>query len=176
MKKLFSEIPYIKGDGVVLRQLTRDDAEGLGRLVSSEIVYRYEPTFLFERKYPDVNLVIDRLYDECMKDSIILGVFEDDVFCGLAEFYGYSDSIHKVSVGLRFLEECWGRGLATRTLKLMVDYLYGETDVEIIAASSLPANIGSATILRKNGFELVVHNSDEDWGYEQPLPTDKWIK
>ena len=48
MKKLFSEIPYIKGDGVVLRQLTRDDAEGLGRLVSSEKVYRYEPTFLLK--------------------------------------------------------------------------------------------------------------------------------
>ena len=58
----------------------------------------------------------------------------------------------------------------------MVDYLYNETDIEIIAASSLPDNTGSANILRKNGFDLVVHNSDEDWGYEHPLPKDKWIK
>ena len=176
MKKLFSEIPYIKGEGIVLRQITKDDADGLRRLVSSEKVYRYEPAFLFERKYPDVNQVIDRLYDECFRESIILGVFEDDDFCGLAEFYGYCENIHKISVGLRFLEDCWGKGLGTKALKLMVDYLYNETDIEIIAASSLPDNTGSANILRKNGFDLVVHNSDEDWGYEHPLPTDKWIK
>ena len=26
------------------------------------------------------------------------------------------------------------------------------------------------------GFDLVVHNADEDWGYPEPTPTDKWIR
>ena len=33
--------------------------------------------------------VIRHLYDECFKESIILGVFMEGDFCGLAEIYGY---------------------------------------------------------------------------------------
>ncbi|WP_026491724.1 hypothetical protein [Butyrivibrio sp. XPD2002] len=47
--------------------------------------------------------------------------------------------------------------------------------IEIIQASTLPANKGSAHVVEKLGFSLVVRNSDEDWGYGSPTPTDKWI-
>ncbi len=176
MHKLFTEIPYIKGERLVLKQITKADACSLKELASSDAVYRLEPTFLFERKYEDINYVIDHLYDECFQESIILGIYMGDDFCGLAEFYGYKDSIHKVSIGCRLLEKYWRKGIATETVGMMVDYLQNETDIEIIAASTLPANKGSAGVLRKLGFTLVVQDSDEDWGYDKPLPTDKWIK
>jgi len=175
-KKLFSEIPYLKSGRLELRGLTQADAPGLQELVDSENVYRYLPTFLFERKYPDVTTVIDRLYDECWKDSIILGVFMEGEFCGLAEMYGYRDTIHKVSVGCRLLERCWGKGIAGETAEMMVDYLYNETDIEIITASTMVENKGSASVLRKIGFEMVVHGAMEDWGYEELTAVDEWIR
>ncbi len=58
----------------------------------------------------------------------------------------------------------------------MVDYLYGQTDIEIITASTMMENRASARVLEKNGFDLVVRASDEDWGYEEPSPSDKWIR
>ena len=176
MKKLFSEIPYLHGERIALREITLDDAAALEELVNSPAVYRYLPTFLFEKKYPDIHDVIRRLYDECFQESIILGISEKDQFCGLAEMYGYRDPIHKVSVGYRLLERYWGRGIATEALKLMVAYLYDETDIEIITASTMTENRASANVLRKNGFTLVVHAVDEDWGYERPVVTDKWIR
>ncbi len=175
-KKLFSEIPYLQNERIVLRKITPDDADALPELVNNAAVYRYLPTFLFEKKYPDIHYVIRHLYDECFRESIILGIFENAQFCGLAEFYGFRDPIHKISVGYRLLERCWGRGIATATLKLMVDYLYNETDIEIITASSMVENQASANVLRKNDFSLVVHAAPEDWGYEQPTITDKWIR
>ena len=175
-KKLFSEIPCLHSGRVILRGLVQSDADGLMELVSSPNVYRYLPTFLFEKKYADVHEVIRRLYDECWKESIILGVFREEDFCGLAEFYGYRDPIHKISVGYRLLERCWGQGIATETLGLMVDYLYGETDIEIITASTMVENQASANVLKKNGFSLVVHAVGEDWGYEAPTIADKWIR
>ena len=175
-KKLFSEIPHLQGGRVELKKLTDADAASLSELVNSPAVYRYLPTFLFERRYADPRLVIRRLYDECWKESIILGAFTDGAFCGLAEMYGYRDPIHKISVGYRFLERCWGQGIATETLGLMVDYLYSETDIEIITASTMVENQASAGVLRKNGFSLVVHAVGEDWGYETPTVTDKWIR
>ena len=175
-KKLFSEIPVLHGDRVVLRGLTAADAPALQELRESDAVYRYLPTFLFEQKYDDAQTVIDRLYDECLRDSLILGVFLDERFCGLAEFYGYRDPIHKISVGYRFLERFWGTGIATDTLKAMIDYLYGETDIEIVTASTMVENLASAKVLQKNGFSMVVHSVYEDWGYEEPTLADKWIQ
>ena len=176
MKKLFSEIPRMNGERVLLRALEPSDGASLSELVKSPRVYRYLPTFLFEKKYPDTGDVIRRLYDECFRESIILGVFMDGAFCGLAEMYGYREPIHKISVGYRLLERCWGKGAATETLGLMIDYLYGETDIEIITASTMVENRASARVLEKNGFSLVVHAVGEDWGYETPAITDKWIR
>lgn len=175
-KNLFSEIPYLEGNRLVLRGLTSEDASGLQELVDSPIVYRYLPTFLFEKKYPDVRTVIERLYEECWKESIILGVFWNGEFCGLAEMYGFRDEIHKISVGYRLLERCWGKGVATETLGMMIDYLYNDTDIEIITASTMIENEASANVLRKNDFEMVNHAVDEDWGYESPTVADKWIR
>lgn len=175
-KKLFSEIPFLKGRRITLKPLTRADQSGLQELVDSPRVYRYLPTFLFELKYPDIGYVIDHLYDECWMESIILGVFMEDKFCGLAEMYGYRDPIHKISVGYRLLERCWGKGIAREALEMMIDYLYDETDIEIITASTMIENQASANVLRKNGFQMVVHAVDEDWGYDKPTVTDKWIR
>ena len=175
IKKLFPELPVLNGETVTIRPLTLDDADGLRELTGCEEVYRYLPAFLFEKKY-DVETVIERLYVECFKESIILGIFMEGEFCGLAEFYGFRDDAHKISVGYRLLERFWGQGIASEALGLMVDYLYGQTDIEIITASTMMENRASARVLEKNGFDLVVRASDEDWGYEEPTPSDKWIR
>ena len=176
MKKLFSEIPFLQSERLVLRGLLPEDADALKELTGNHRVYRYLPTFLFEKKYEDTEYVIRHLYDECFQESIILGVFGEDGFCGLAELYGYRDEIHKISVGYRLLERQWGKGIASEALRLMIRYLYDETDVEIITASTMVENKASARVLEKNGFDLVITGAYEDWGYEQPTLTDKWIR
>ncbi len=51
--KLFSEIPVLKGKRVTLKALTLDDLDGLRELTQCDLVYRYLPTFLFEKQYND---------------------------------------------------------------------------------------------------------------------------
>ena len=58
----------------------------------------------------------------------------------------------------------------------MVDHLFGETDIEIITASTMVENRASANVLIKNGFTLVVHAVGEDWGCPAPTITDKRIR
>ena len=175
-KKLFTEVPILKGERLTIRPLMQNDAPALQELMDDTIVYRYLPTFLFEKNHGSAENVINHLYDECWKESIILGVFEKDEFCGIMEMYGFKDPIHKISVGYRYLSRCWGRGIATEALKMIVDYLYDQTDIEIITASTMVENRSSANVLRKNGFSMVSHAVDEDWGFEEPTITDKWIR
>ena len=176
-KKPFSEIPRLEGGRLLLRRITHGDADALAGLARSEAVYRYLPTFLYEQKYPDIHRVIDGLYAECLEESLILGVFlrDEDRFCGLAEMYGFRDPIHKISIGYRFLEAYWGKGIASEAVGLLVDHLLRETDIEIITASTMVENQASARVLEKNGFTLVNRHVGEDWGYDQPTLADKWI-
>ena len=120
--------------------------------------------------------MIRRLYEEGLTDSLILGVFSGSRFCGLAEIYGYRAPINKASVGYRLLQEEWGKGIATQTVSMMVDYLYLKTDIEIITASTMIENIASAHVLEKNDFLKVVSAVEEDWGYDKPTIVDKWIR
>ena len=175
MKVLFPEVPFIQGDTIALKALTQNDAVALQEFVDSPRVYRYLPTFLFEKKYDDVHLVIDRLYTECLEESLILGVFDKEGFGGLAEFYGYRPEFRKISLGCRFAERCWGKGIGTEAIRLMLKYLKENTDIDIITASTMVENIGPGKVLEKNGFSLVVHAAKEDWGFDEPATVNKWI-
>ena len=175
MKGLYAQPVTLAGKTLCLRPLVLTDADALRRLTLEGEVYRYLPTFLFEKKYPDTAEVIERLYDEGLDSSLILGVFRDDRFCGLAEVYGYRAPIHKASVGYRLLREEWGKGIATEALSLITNDLLNSRGLEIITASTMVANSASAHVLQKNGFTLVTHAVDEDWGFPEPTPADKWL-
>ena len=127
------------------------------------------------------------------RESLILGIFlregrgeseavtdihseERGTFCGLAEYYGFKDELHKTCLGYRLSESFWGRGIASGTVKLMIDYLYFRTDTEIITASTMVENKASERVLTKNGFIMTSKAVEEDWGYEKPTITDKWFR
>ena len=175
LNNLFYEIPCLKGERITLRRLTANDANALRELTEDTDVYRYLPTFLYENQYEDKSYVIDRLYDDCIHESLILGVFWDDEFCGLAELYGFRAPLLKVSVGYRLLKKHWGKGIATETLGVLVKYLLNETQIRIITASTMVENQASANVLRKNGFQRVMHGVWENWGFSKPTVTDKWL-
>ncbi len=49
MTKLFEELPYLQDDCIVIRRITDEDAEAIKELTENDNVYRYLPTFLFEK-------------------------------------------------------------------------------------------------------------------------------
>ena len=177
--KLFDAVPCIEGERIVLDKVVESDADALRDLVDNPRVARWIPTYLFERTHGDVYETIRLLYGEVFlrQESLIMAVRVRDTgeLAGLAEFYGLRDSLHKVSVGYRLRECCWGRGYATEAVGLMVGYLYGKTDIEIITASVLCENRASAHVLEKCGFIRTAQGVEEDWGFEKPAIVDKFF-
>ena len=181
MKKLFDEIPRLENEHVTLRRVTEEDAEALWAMTRSREVYRYLPTFLFEQQYDDIHAVIRELYGDIFREkkSLILAVCRTEapeIFCGLAEFYGFRRFMNKTCVGYRLAEQFWGQGIAAQTVELMVDYLFTQTDTRIITASTMIENHASARVLEKNGFLRILSGVPEDWGYPKPVKADKWIR
>ncbi len=154
-------------------------APALRDLVCNANVQRYEPTYLFEKQFDDAGEAIAQMYGELFEnqESLILAIRLKDTgeLAGLAEFYGLRDALHKVSVGYRLRERWWGHGLATEAARLMVDYLYGSTDIEIITASTMVENEASAHVLEKVDFIRTARGVEEDWGFPQPSIVDKWF-
>ena len=176
MKELFPVPPVLSGENLCLKPLALSDACSLHELTRQEAVYRYLPTFLFEKKYDNPEKAISCLYDEGLADSLILGIYRETRFCGLIEVYSYRAPIHKASVGYRLLQEEWGKGIATESLGMMIHELLTVRGIEIITASTMLQNQASAHVLRKNGFSLVNQAVEEDWGFPEPTLTDKWIR
>ena len=187
-KKLFDGIPRIEGERLVIDALTEADAPALQELMDNSKAYRFEPSFLFERRFDDARTAIAEVYGPLFanKESLILAIrtkvaldldARDPVgeMCGLAEFYGLRDDAHKISVGARFLERYWGYGLATEATRMLVDYLFNETDIELITASTSVGNSASAHVLEKVGFIRTARGVEEDWGFDEPMLVDKWF-
>lgn len=178
-KKLFSEIPRIEGERIVLDRVVDADADALRDLIDNPNVQRFLPTFLFENQRDDVHETIRLLYGDLYenRESLFLAVRMKDSgdLAGIFELYGLRDSLHKISLGCRLRECYWGDGIATEATKLMVDYLYGETDIQIITASVMAGNHGSARSLEKCGFIRTARNVEEDWGFTEPAIVDKFF-
>lgn len=180
MKKLFDEIPYLEGERIILRKITEDDRETLQEMARSDNIYRYEPTYLLEQQYTDMDQLLSDLYGKYCenKQNLFLGVFLKDhpsELCGLAEFYDYRDHLHMVSIGARLREKFWHSGIATEIAKLMSDYLFKETDIEIITADTMVENKASAHVLEKNGFMSTHTVRKEDWGHNESTEAYTWF-
>ena len=176
MKELFSTIPLIKGEDLTLKALTLSDSESLKEMTKSDIVYKYLPTFLYEKKYEDKNYVIEHMYDECLRESLILGVFKNEDFCGLAEMYAYRPMINKISIGVRLIEKYWGYSIAAKASALMEKYLKNETDITLLSASTMSVNTAAGKVLKKQGYKRLARSVDEDWGFDEMTKADVWIK
>lgn len=179
MTGLFDEIPVMKNERIVIRRITDADADAIAAMTADGLVYRFLPTFLYEKRFTDMHEMIRGLYGELFtsKESMILGIYlkEDMSFCGMAEYYGYKETLHKVCVGYRLCRHCWGKGIATEALSLLTRHVYNDTDTQIITASTMIENRASARVLEKNGFIMTASGVPEDWGYPEPTITDKWF-
>lgn len=177
--RLFSEVPRLEGETIVLDRVVDSDAEALTDLIENPNVQRCLPTFLFEKQFDDVHEAIDQIYGEPFftNESLILAIRVKDTgeLAGLAEFYGYVNALRKVSLGVRLREQFWNAGICTEVVRLMVDYLYGQTDMQMITASIMVENAGSLRAAEKAGFIRTAHAVEEDWGFDQPVLVDKFF-
>ena len=178
--KLFEEMPYLEDDCIILKEMTQTDAPALEKIASSRAVYTYLPTFLYEQKYQDKKLAIDRIKQECFltKESILLGIFlkEDPTqMIGIAEIYAYDEQKNKASIGARLHEDYWYKGIAARVVTLLKDYLDKEIGIRTITTHIMSHNHASERVVEKLGFEKKFPGLWDDWGKEGPVLTDKYV-
>lgn len=58
-----------------------------------------------------------------------------------------------MEMGCCYRRDYWGKGVASTILKSVIDYLFNNTDVDIITAKHLEPNIVSDKIIQKCGMK-----------------------
>ena len=180
MAKLFTEYPVLENDTILLRKIIEDDAEALGEFIANELVYRYLPTFLFERSYDDPLEFIRRMDRDQFetKESIHLAVClksDPGQMVGIAEIYNYEPKKEKASIGCRLDSSVWGQGIATQVIGLLKNYLIEEVGLRTITAHIMRENGASARAAVKNGFVLKYPDIYGDWGQPELCLVDKYV-
>ena len=162
-------------DGILLRNLTEQDLPAFTDMRNDKRIYRYEPTFLIELQGTPESAMEAVMNMDLRRDRQIISAIceagDPDTLIGLAELYDYKKSGKVISIGHRLRPEYWGRGIGSRCIHALVDYIKENTEAELITAHVVPANKASAGCVLKNGFEYLI-TKPEDWGYDEPTIAD----
>lgn len=178
--ELFEKYPYLENETVALHRMTMADADALRQFTACEEIYRYLPTFLFEKKYEDPEEVIARMDEECFrtKESILLGIYpasEPEHLVGIAEIYGYEANKEKASLGCRLHPAWWGNGIAVAVAVLLKDYLLKEIGLRTVTLHIMADNTGSGRAAEKAGFLKKYPGILGDWGKGEFERMDKYV-
>lgn len=73
---------------------------------------------------------------------------------GTAMIFNFDEEANKAEIGYLIHRDHWGKGYGTEIVTLMTDFAFQSLHLHKLYAFVVDANIGSARILEKNGYEL----------------------
>lgn len=76
-------------------------------------------------------------------------------FIGLAKLVHISEKPQTAELGYMLLPEFWGRGIASRVTRLLIEKASKNQEISTLIAIIDPANVASRKILTNNGFVSV---------------------
>lgn len=153
--KLFSEFSFIKANGLILRKIEKSDLNDFYEICCNEKLYTYKPGNAKKSIATVENMISHYERDFNKKKVIFLGICIDDdsqKLVGVAEIFDADDKVGAVTVGYTLNENYWGNGIATKTVNILLDYLFNEIDVNRVQAYVMPVNVKSQNVLKRSRF------------------------
>ncbi len=146
-------------DHMSLRRYRPEDADDLYKYLGTDpamqVYSGWNPYATLELAQETVRGFIDGYKDEHVY-SWIMDI--DDVIVGTIGAYDYKDD--QIEVGFSVVKGWQGRGLATETLKKVLEYLTENEGIPCVTAWCAAENIGSQKVLEKAGMKLVRTEKD----------------
>jgi len=154
-KNPYEQFPRIVADEIILRKIVDSDIDSLYEIYSNEKLFQYSPVMLKKNKDTVANMIGHFERDFNKRKEIFLGIClnsDPDNIVGVAEMFDYSKDVNMITIGYRLNDRFWAKGIATRTVKAMTNYLFEYIGINRIQAFVMPENIKSHNVLQRNGF------------------------
>lgn len=152
-KKLYEEFPYLESKEIVLKKISDSDAEDLFEIHSNENLYKFKPGVPKKNLQTVANMIGHYERDFNKKKMVFLGVYYENRLVGVAEIFDIDDKVNMLTFGYTLNESYWGRGIATNTTKILLQYFFETLDVNRVQAFVMPENQKSKNVLLRNNFK-----------------------
>ena len=154
-KSPYDQFPNIITDEITLRKIVPSDIDSLFEIYSNEKLFLHSPVMLKKNKDTVANMIGHFERDYNKKKEIFLGISmnsDPENIVGVAEIFDYNREVNMITIGYRINDRFLGRGIATKTVKAMVEYLFNDIGINRIQAFVMPENTKSLNVLRRNNF------------------------
>lgn len=151
----YEKFPHIISDELTLRKIVPEDLDNLFEIYSNEKLFLRSPVMLKKNRDTVANMIGHFERDFHKGKYIFLAIClnnEPSNMVGIAEMFDYSQDVNMITIGYRFNDSFWGKGIATKTVKVMTDYLFNDIGINRVQAFVMPENIKSQNVLQRNGF------------------------
>ena len=138
---------------LALRPLRETDAEALFAIFSDERVMRYWSTPAWTSREPARDMIAADLA-QTTRDHLRLGIelAENGILLGTCSLFSINYTCRRAEVGYGLGSFAWGHGYMHEALRTLLDFGFGELDLNRIEADIDPRNSASARTLERLGF------------------------
>lgn len=154
-KNPYEQFPHIVADELTLRKIVDSDLDNIFEIYSNEKLFQYSPVMFKKSKNTVANMIGHFERDFHKKKCIFLGIClnsEPNNIVGIAEMFDYSHEVNMITIGYRLNDRFWNKGIATKTVRVMIDYLFNNIGINRVQAFVMPENIKSQNVLQRNDF------------------------
>lgn len=144
-------------DGILLRRFTEDDAEAVFAAVRENIGHLRE---FMHWALPDYSLAHAREFIESSNaaaergESLGFGIFRGADLIGSIGFVGFETNARRTEVGYWIDKGSEGKGIISRSCRVLINYAFGELEMNRIEIRCSTENERSARIPERFGFTL----------------------
>lgn len=152
---VWTKFPILKSKDYVLKRIEDNHLDEVYEIYSNDHVFQYCGIIPKHNKGTVKNMIghFDRDYNKGSRVKWgIFNIYESDRLLGIIEAFDFNQKVNMVTIGYFLAESRWGRGTATEAVRILVDYLFMEVNVNRIQAEVMPSNESSKKVLLKNGF------------------------
>lgn len=146
----------LEGKSICFRELSINDAQAIHEYASDEDVARFIGWNLMNTLNETREHIERMLKRESEGTHLYASIVQKSTqtVIGTAMIFNFDKEANQAEVGYVFHRSYWGRGYGTECVALITDFAFKSLKLHKLHASVVDANIGSARILEKNGYEL----------------------
>jgi [ribosomal protein S5]-alanine N-acetyltransferase len=148
------KFPVIETERLVLRQVTKNDAEDLLKYLSDQTVMKYYGLEPFKSIDDAVEEIL--WYQSILEEStgIRWGITlkGQERVIGSCGFLNLAAQHYRSEIGFELSKDYWGQGIASEALEVVIKFGFEHLNLQRIQALIEPPNISSQKLVERKGF------------------------
>lgn len=146
--------PVLETDRLILRQITKEDAEDILTYLSDKDVMKYYGLAPFHSvgEALDEILWYQSIFEK--KTGMRWGITRkgQDKVIGSCGFLNLVQQHYRSEIGFELSKDNWGQGIASEALEAVIKYGFEQMNLQRIQALIEPPNLSSQKLVERKGF------------------------